>query len=273
MTPETGVICMYLESVNDGPRLTAIARKSAKPILIHKANICPMSSSVAHSHTAALANDDQVVDAAFKQCGIVRFKDMHGYIDFVKVLQLPKMPRQESRHNLTFRWPCGRPADAASRTRSTHRSVHPTGGGYRCSRAKVINLANPLDLGDLFDFDEYVRIVEQVLQEDSVDGVLFLHTYLAAIEGEASRSLLQKVASLSAKYGKPVAMCVFTEKLEISQLHGEVDFPIFMSPERAVDALAASIEHYRRRESIDRRNKAGTTTLTIRRCNSERSPW
>ncbi len=261
--PETQVICMYLESVNDGRRLTRIARDSNKPIVVHKANIGPMSRSIAQSHTDALANDDQVVDAAFRQCGIVRFQDIHGYIDFVKVLQLPRMRGR----NLSIISRSGGHAVMATDAAYTYGfDLPPFPESFLAevrthSRAKVIRLANPLDLGDLFDFDEYVRIVEQTLQEAAIDGILFLHTYFAGIEGEASRRLLQHVASLSAKYAKPVAMCVYTENFEISRLHKEFDFPIFMSPGRAVHALDMSIDYYRRREFIEAQ-KHGAEPLT-----------
>ncbi|MEW6348330.1 MAG: acetate--CoA ligase family protein [Thermodesulfobacteriota bacterium] len=251
--PETQVICMYLESVNDGRRLTRIARESPKPIVVHKANIGPLSSSIAQSHTDALANDDQVVDAAFRQCGIVRFQDIHGYIDFVKVLQLPRM---RGRNMAIISRSGGHAVMAADAAYTYGFDLPPFPESFLAevsthSRAKVIRLANPLDLGDLFDFDEYVRIVEQTLQEAAIDGILFLHTYFAAIEGEASRRLLQDVAGLSAKYDKPVATCVYTENFEISRLHKEFDFPIFNSPGRAVHALDTSIDYYRRREFIE----------------------
>ncbi len=251
--PETQVICMYLESVNDGRRLTRIARDSSKPIVVHKANIGPLSSSIAQSHTDALANDDQVVDAAFRQSGIVRFQDIHGYIDFVKVLQLPRM---RGRNLAIISRSGGHAVMAADAAHTYGFALPPFPESFLAevrtrSRAKVIRLANPLDLGDLFDFDEYVRIVEQTLQEGAIDGILFLHTYFAGIEGESSRRLLQRVASLSATYDKPVATCVYTENSEISRLHKEFDFPIFMSPGRAVHALDTSIDFYGRREFID----------------------
>jgi acetate---CoA ligase (ADP-forming) len=88
---ETSVICLYLESIKDGRRLTSIGRRSSKPIVVHKANISSFSSIIAQSHTEALVNDDQAVDAALHQAGMIRFRDMQTYLDFVKILQLPLM--------------------------------------------------------------------------------------------------------------------------------------------------------------------------------------
>jgi acetate---CoA ligase (ADP-forming) len=247
--PETSVICMYLESINDGRRLTEIASHSSKPIVVHKANASPLSNHVAQSHTEALANDDQVVDAALQQAGMVRFRDMQSYLDFVKILQLPEMKGK----NLAIASRSGGHAVIAADAAYHYGfQLPPFRDDFLTEirkhlRADVIRLANPLDLGDLFDFDVYIRIIDHTLQEENVDGILFSHTYFAAIEGDSSRKLLQAAASLSQKYAKPVALCVSTEQAELSWLHKEFDFPIFMSPEHAVAALDTSIKYHRRR--------------------------
>ncbi|MFH1117825.1 MAG: acetate--CoA ligase family protein [Pseudomonadota bacterium] len=252
--PDTSVICLYLESIRDGRRLTDIARTSSKPIVVHKANVGDMSRVIAESHTEALANDDHVVDAALRQSGMVRFKDTQTYLDFLKILQLPQMKGRnlaivsrsgghaviatDAAHMYGFRLPPFR-QDFLTEIR-------------KHLRADVIRLANPLDLGDLFDFNVYSRIIEHTLQEKSVDGIVFLHTYFAGIEGEASRKLLRTTASMAEQYGKPCALCVSTEQYEISRLHKELDFPIFMTPERAIHALDTSIRYHERRAFIVR---------------------
>ena len=250
--PETKVICLYLESINDGRRLTEIARRSAKPIVVHKANIGALSRVIAQSHTEAMANDDKVVDAALRQAGMVRFRDMQNYLDFVKVLQLPRMRDR----NLAIVSRSGGHAVIAADAASTYGFNLPPfrqdllNEVRKHLRADVIRLANPLDLGDLFDFDVYIRIIERTLQEPNVDGVLFLHTYFAGTEGEPSRRLLQSAGALSETYGKPVAICVSTDQVEMSRLHKDFDFPIFLSPERAVHALDRTIRYEHRRKFI-----------------------
>ncbi len=247
--PDTSVICLYLESIRDGRRLTQIARRSEKPIVVHKSNIGTKSHVIAQSHTQALANDDMVVEAALSQAGVVRFRDMAGYLDFVKILQLPSM---NGRNLAIVSRSGGHAVIAADAAHLYGFDLPPFSRDFleevrRHLRADVIRLANPLDLGDLFDFEVYVRIIEHTLQQDTVDGILFLHTYFAAIEGESSRHLLKAVAELAGRYDKPVALCVATESFEMSRLHKEFDFPIFMAPERAVQALDRSIQYHRRR--------------------------
>ncbi|MGC8602364.1 MAG: acetate--CoA ligase family protein [Desulfomonilaceae bacterium] len=250
--PETSVVCMYLESIQDGKRFTEIARKSSKPIVVHKANIGGYSQIIAQSHTDALANDDMVVDAALTQSGMIRFRDMHNYVDFVKIL---KIPRMKGRNLAIISRSGGHAVIAADAAYTYGFDLPPFNENFleqirQKVRANVIKLANPLDLGDLFDFEVYVQIVEHTLQQPNVDGILLLQTYFAVVEGEASRKFLRSAASLSRQYQKPVALCVSTEQVEISRLFKEFEFPIFISPERAVSALDASIKFEERRETV-----------------------
>jgi acyl-CoA synthetase (NDP forming) len=250
--PDTKVICLYLESIKDGRRLTSLARRSSKPIVVHKANIGSLSRKIAQSHTEALANDDQVVDAALQQAGMVRFRDMLSYMDFVKILQLPRMKGR----NLAIVSRSGGHAVIAADAAYTYGfNLSPFRQDFldeirKHLRADVIRLSNPLDLGDLFDYDVYARIISHTIQQENVDGILFMHTYNSMIEGEASLKLLGTVADLSEKYDKPVAVCVSTEHFEISRLHKELELPIFVSPERAILALDRSIKYEERRAAV-----------------------
>jgi len=121
-------------------------------------------------------------------------------------------------------------------------------------RAKVIRPTNPLDLGDLFDFDLYIKILEQVLQIDAVNGILFQHGAIGA-EKEPSRRLIQAVKEFSFRYQKPVAFCYITDEEEIALVKRTIDFPIFAEPFDALSALAISRDHYSR-EKIRREKSA-----------------
>jgi acetyltransferase len=116
-------------------------------------------------------------------------------------------------------------------------------------RAKVIQPTNPLDLGDLFDFDLYTKILEQVLKIEAVDGIIFQHAAVGD-EMEPSRKLILAAKELSLRYQKPVAFCYLTEEEELAFIKGAFDYPIFTEPEDALSALAISREHYYRKRKI-----------------------
>jgi acetate---CoA ligase (ADP-forming) len=245
--PQTEIIGLYLESLERGKDLMNLARSTTKPIILHKANTGEGSRQIAKLHTAALANDDNVVDAASKQAGIIRARDFRSFVNAVKILSLPPMKGR----NLVVLSRSGGiaivAADSAERyrfqlfplTKQFQKRVH----SY--FRAKVIQPTNPLDLGDLFDFDLYTKILDQVLKIKGVDGVLFQHGATGP-EKEPSRGLISAVKDLSFRYQKPVALCYITEEEELALIKRMIDYPIFTEPEDALSALAVSMDHYRK---------------------------
>ena len=251
LDPQTEIIGLYLESLEKGRELMELARSTRKPIILHKANIGEASHEIAKLHTSALANDDRVVDAAMKQSDIVRTKDFRSFVNAVKILSLPAMKG----NNLIALSRSGGiaivAADSAERYgfRLFPLPKELTGRIHSYFRAKVIQPTNPLDLGDLFDFDLYTKILDQVLRIKGVDGVLFQHG-AAGEEKEPSRRLIHAIKGLSFQYQKPVALCYFTDEEELAFVKRTIDYPIFTEPSEALGALAVSREHYRKQNIL-----------------------
>jgi acetyltransferase len=101
-----------------------------------------------------------------------------------------------------------------------------------------------LDLGDLFDLNLYAQIVEQTLQLENVDGVVFLHTSLSEKENIASRELLERIMGLVEKHKKPVAYYISTGAQELSYLKQNYHFPIFTQVVETIRALEMSNHYY-----------------------------
>jgi acetyltransferase len=245
--PGTEVICLYLEGLSDGRRLMQILSTSRKPVLIHKSNVNPVSAAIAFSHTAALLSDNRVVDAALKQAGGLRVQDFEETINYLKIMTLPRLrgPRlavisRSGGHAVVAADACskyGFELPAFPRAFLEQFEKH--------FRASVIRLANPLDLGDLFDLPVYIQILEETLKRDDIDGALLIHGYRADVEKEDSRRMIQKAEELSRQYRKPVAVCIFAEDLELSHIKKHYTMPIFLSPEKATQALRLSLRFSR----------------------------
>ncbi len=265
--PQTKVIMMYLEGITDGERLVSLARTSNKPVLIHKANVGSSAHRIASSHTAALTSDDRVVSSAFRQAGIIRVNRFQTALNYFKVLTLP--PLADNRLAIVSR-SGGHAVIAADacdkygfRLPSFKRSFLESIESH--FRASVIRLDNPLDLGDLFDLELYVQIMDSMLKMDDVDGVLLVHAYADEEEQEPSRRLIREVGSLVERHGKPVAICIVTSDSEVSYIKQHIDFPVFTSPEEAAESLYLSYkkewwgrEHHDRIRDVDAdRTRAG----------------
>jgi acetyltransferase len=237
---QTGIIIMYLESISDGRRLMQIARRTSKPILVHKSNVGKLAKKIAQSHTASLSGDDAVVTAALKQVGIARFADTDTLVNCLKVLHLP--PMRGDRLGVISR-SGGHAVIAADACEKAGFVLNNFPGPFlqeieKHFRAKVIRLTNPLDLGDLFDFNVYTKIADETLKLPDVDGVIFLHEYMSGVERESSRAFLSKLEELSYAHKKPVATSVITDGEEMSVLRRTLPHPVFTAPEDAVFALA-----------------------------------
>jgi acyl-CoA synthetase (NDP forming) len=249
--PQTEIIGLYLESLEKGRELMGIARSTSKPIILHKANIGEGSHHIAKLHTAALANDDRVVDAALKQADIVRTRDFRSFASAVKILSLPPM---KGKSLVILSRSGGIAIVAADSAERYGFRLYPltkefTGRIHSYFRAKVIQPTNPLDLGDLFDFDLYTKILDRVLRIKDVDGVLFQHGS-AGEEKERSRKLIHAVKNLSLRYEKPVALCYVTDEEELAYIKRALDYPIFTEPSEALNALTVSREHYRKQNIL-----------------------
>ncbi len=237
--PDTDIIVLYLEGISDGRRLMDLARRTAKPILMHKSNTGQLAREIAASHTASLSGDDAVVSAALAQVGVARFGDATTLVNYLKMLPLPRLEgdrlaivSRSGGHAVIAADACEAAGFRLARFPEAFlREIE------RHFRASVIKLTNPLDLGDLFDFDVYLRIVEETLRLEDVDGVVFLHTYIAALEGERSRELFRRIEELGFKHGKPVAICVATDFEEMAILRRTLPHPVYTEPDDAIHSL------------------------------------
>ncbi len=252
----TSLIFVYLESIRDGRRLMDIARRSPKPVVIFKANIGELGKNIALSHTASLTSDDKIVEAAFRQAGIIRVNSATSVGNNLKILGLPPM---KGKNLAIVSRSGGHAVIAADATELAGFNLAHFPESFlreieKHFRASVIRLTNPLDLGDLFDLNVYAQIVEQTLQLQDVDGIVFLHTSLSETENLTSRKLLDRMIQLVEKYDKPVAYYISAAAEEVNYLKQNYDFPIFTQVVETIRALEMS-HHYYVQSAIVRRKE------------------
>jgi acyl-CoA synthetase (NDP forming) len=238
--PDTQAISLYLEGVVDGRRLMRLARLTDKPILVLKSNRGAAARRIAASHTAALAIDDRVVDAAFRQVGIRRVAGLAELVHHLKALSLP--PMRGSRVAVLSR-SGGHAVIAADECELNGLELVELPQDFldraqRRLRANVIRLTNPMDLGDVFDLDVYRDLAEATLAMEQVDGMVFMHTYVSGPEGSGSEVFFRRLHELSVKADKPVAVHPDTSSEEVSRLKRVLPGPVFDDPSEAVQALA-----------------------------------
>jgi len=249
----TKAIVLYLESITDGRRFYETLKAQQKPVIIQKANRTSLSKEIAYSHTAALTTDDRIVDAAIKQAGAQRVYSMGQMAAYLKALLMP--PCKGNNLAIIAR-SGGHAVLAADAAADAGFCLPPYPPEYIASvpssfASDVIKRTNPLDLGDLYDFDAYARILEGACRLKGFDAVLMVHEYFAIIEGEESRKLVAKAKELAQKYEKPVALVLVTDERESAYLKRAYDYPFFTSIEDALWALGAVRRHFETKERKD----------------------
>jgi len=250
--PDTEVICMYLEDVARGRELLEAARGIEKPILAYKANVESLTRESAQSHTAALANDDTVLEGAFKQAGIIRVQRLAQLAGYAKVFSLP--PLRGNRIALVS--PTGGILVLASDQCARRGFEFPSLPDSLVDdirehlRAGVINISNPVDLGDVHDADARVYIIDRLLEQDFIDGVIML--LIARLSaGEVmtgnirslQKNILPDLGALIHKHDKPLVFSLLSTGEVRIDTRRTVDFPIFDDVEEAVDAAAVLRDH------------------------------
>jgi acyl-CoA synthetase (NDP forming) len=246
--PATSTIGLYLEDIRNGRRLTHLAASTGKPIIVLKANESAGSSHIAQFHTASLAGDDVLADALLRQAGAHRVYTIDEMVNAMKIFSLPPIKGQR----------------LAVIARSGGHAVTATDAVYRHGfklaklsqeifnlvgqkkRVDVIRATNPIDLGDIFDIAFHFTILEKTLQEEEVDGVLFIHSYDLESDRDATLAFINKINILAKAQPKPVVFCMLSEKEQWFTMKDTADFPVFSEAEQAMKALARSWDHFRK---------------------------
>jgi acetyltransferase len=245
----TRVIGMYLENFSDGRRLMELANATDKPIVLLKGNRSRGSREIAHFHTTALAGDDQTADAAMAQAGVHRVRNLREMIDGLKIFSLPLLKGP----NLAIITRSGGhgvlAADSVERY-GFELAQFPEALMDKISenKAHIIRMTNPLDVGDIYDMDTYPGIVEMMLREEGIDGVVFVSAHSDESDNAQIESLIREAARMSPLYGKPVVLCMVSSRDRWFALKEAADIPVFSDVDDALHALSWSLAHSRYRK-------------------------
>jgi acetyltransferase len=174
--PHTKSILLYMESVGDARSFLSAAREIAlsKPIIVIKAGRSEAGSRAAASHTGALTGSDEVLEAAFRRCGILRVPNLADLFYMAEVLSKQPRPRGPRLSIVTNAGGPGVLATDALLANGGELAVFSTE-----TREALDTLlpqhwshGNPVDVLADSDADRFARAVEIVSQDPGSDGLL-----------------------------------------------------------------------------------------------------
>jgi acetyltransferase len=254
--PDTKCIFMYLESINRGDKLIEVASNIDKPVIVLKSNTTPAGQQAAMSHTAALSNDDEIIDAAFEKAGIIR---IHRYRDFISTAKAWKLPPMKGDRLMMVTPAGGFSVICADLIEKSGFEFADPGKEFyeslqQFSTSGVINFSNPLDVGDIYDEKLSGHVFFSVLHNENVDGLVYVSQRPNMPLGEDIFSRMFRTdlsketwgAILSS--GKPVWLCLFGPSESMAAVKMSANFPIFDSPEEMIQAIRQQRDYYLKKE-------------------------
>ena len=195
---QTKVILMYLEEVSDGIGLMKAARdvisKTSKPVLILKSGRSPRGAAAA-SHTGSLAGSDEVCDAAMRQAGIIRCRNIDEMFNNAIALAYQPLPKSDRIAIVTNAGGPGVLATDATYDEGIRMAEfgEDTTKLFKRSLPVTANIKNPVDvIGDARS-DRYEVALAGALADGNVDGVAVILTpqSMTNIE-EIAQSIVKK---------------------------------------------------------------------------------
>jgi acetyltransferase len=203
--PHTHSIMIYMESIGDARSFISAAREVAltKPIIVIKAGRTAQAAKAAASHTGALAGSDDVLEAVFRRCGVLRVNSISDLFYMAEVLA--KQPRP-SGPRLTIVTNAGGPGVLATDT------LIALGGELAELSAPTLEAldkvlpphwshGNPIDiLGDA-DPERYALALEIAAKDPNSDGLLVALTPQAMTDPTETA---RRLTPFAATRGKPV---------------------------------------------------------------------
>jgi acetyltransferase len=201
----TKSIVIYMESIGDARSFLSAAREVAltKPIIVIKPGRTEGAAKAAASHTGSLTGSDDVLEAAFRRCGVLRVNRISDLFHMSEVLS--KQPRPQG-NRLTIITNAGGPGVLATDALLT------TGGALaEVSKETITELNkflppvwshnNPIDvIGDAGP-DLYAKTLEAAGRDPHSDGLLVILTPQAMTDATATAERLKAFGHIG---GKPV---------------------------------------------------------------------
>jgi len=239
--PHTESIVIYMETIGDARSFMSAAREVAlaKPIIVIKPGRTEGAARAAASHTGSLTGSDEVLEAAFRRCGVLRVNTIGEIFSMSEVLA--KQPRPKGPH-LTILTNAGGPGvlavDALITSGGKLAEISPDAmSKFNEFLPPQWSHNNPVDiLGDASP-ERYAQAFEVAAADENSDGLLVVLTPQAMTDPTATAEALKDYAQ---SYDKPI-LASWSGGQDIAageSILNKAGIPTFIYPDTAAEAFA-----------------------------------
>lgn len=249
--PDIRLIFMHIEGISNGRRFMEVARRVAKqkPVLALKTGKGEEGARAAQSHTGSLVGRDEVYDAAFRQCGVIRIGDTDEFEDLAKAfLNLPPMKGKGvavititgaggimaidllEKYNLRL-------AKLSAETLDRINALAPA----------WLRVGNPTDIWPAFMIAGYpveqvfTTTMEACLNDEDVSGIILIFAGFPEPPAPATVDTAEVLPQVAGKFrGKPVLIWLYGPKADAlaSKMERTGEILVYPTLERAVRTLS-----------------------------------
>ncbi len=264
--PDTKVIMTYLEGIKDGNNLVRVVRETAKkkPVIALKVGRSSAGARAAASHTGSLAGDEVIVDAAFRQAGIVRVSNADELFDMAEVFASCPLPKG---NKVAILSEGGGDNSIAADNAEKYGMDVPVLSTETQEKMKPFLLegmpaSNPIDYGGTAEENPHMitECVKVCMEDDQVDGIFLtgffggfkdiIAPHVAELEEKASKDMVDLVQ----KYTKPLFVHTSFARDPIKSLDilKAAGVPVIESSERTAQCLSALMHFSINQKKISR---------------------
>ena len=244
---ETRVIAAHIEGLRDGRRFMQEVRATAavKPVVVVKSGRSEKGARLASSHTASIAGNDALYQAAFRQCGAIAVDSFRALASALLAFSLgcPMNGRRVciiSEGGGDCAWTSDACAlhglevpelSAASKERL--RQIIPPNGAA----------TNPIDLAG---WQNFVEATEIALADEGIDGIILVGGFagnfnISPRDYDKEQQCVERMCALLDQAKKPVLIYSYAgyKKSPLTEMLAEHGVPLFLDHHDVVEAMAA----------------------------------
>jgi len=280
------LIAVHLEGLSDGRAFMDAAKSITcrKPVVVLKTGHSEIGSKAAASHSGQLAGEDAVYTTAFDQCGVVRVGDVEELYDACRTLLTYPAIQGTRLAIITASGGAGIMAmDAMEENGFRLAALSRETVDYIARLSPPwLEIRNPIDIWPAAMKNHYPSIypgvLEKVLADDNVDGVLCISFANQAAISDVSDAVREAAKRFP---HKPVLGWFAGQSRErvVGNLERDGNVLNYPSPERALKALRVLHQHTRRTGTApsvtappERRQKRGLKPREGRRAETPHFP-
>lgn len=275
--PDTKIITSYLEGVKDGPRFFELLKKVTrkKPVIIWKGGLTAGGAQAVRSHTASLSGQAEIWEAIFRQTGAISVNGLDDLLD--AVIAFLHLPPIKGRKVCVVGGGGGIGVAAADACERAGLSLPVFSPELQQKLARIVppqgaSVRNPVDVGSPFPPAPMLKsVLDTVFSETDIDTLIVDELEMSPTVRQLQTEMMgedrfqantQVPADIKQKYGRPLIMVLPVEgtgaeftnsegaRRRVVDFYLKQDIPVFLTLERAVDALSRFISFWQKHDII-----------------------